>query len=215
MRRVFLLVANCLVLFLVMSCPVAGQSATTFRFEDPKATSVELVGEFNNWKSAPMQRDDAGVWTCAVALPAGTYGYKFLVNGENWTFDPANPARKTVEGSENSAVTLAGGAGSSVEQPRPGEWIFSYADPAAQSVFVVGSFNDWNTGANPLSKNDAGVWTATVPMPPGEMTYKFIVDGQWKTDPANPRLVEDGEGGSNSAVTVEWLQQTNDTPATP
>ena len=136
-----------------------------------------------------------------------------LADRDGWEFDPANPARKTVAGSENSVVTVEAGPAPSAGQASPGKWIFSYADPAAESVYVAGSFNGWNREANPMSKNEAGVWTATVPMPPGEMTYKFIVDGEWRTDPANPRIVEDGEGGNNSAVMVEWLEPAGGTPA--
>lgn len=186
-------------LFLAMPSMAIEQ---TFRFEDAAASKVEIAGEFNEWKAAEMQRDSSGVWTLTLDIPAGTYGYKFLVNGEVWTFDPANSARKTVEGNENSSVTVGDDSAASA-QSSPKQWTFSYSDPSAQAVFVAGSFNGWSTTAHPLSKNDAGVWTATVSLPPGETTYKFIVDGEWRIDPANSQVVEDGLGGSNSAITVE------------
>lgn len=90
---------------------------TVFRLENPGATSVELAGEFNGWKPAPMERISGGVWTTSVDLAPGTYAYKFLVDGEVWVFDPANDARKTVEDNENSAVTVGAGADST---PAPG-----------------------------------------------------------------------------------------------
>lgn len=181
-----------------------------------------------------MRRDASGVWTLTLNLSPGTYGYKFLVNGEVWNFDPANPARTTVAGIENSSVSVDEGGAAPADQASqsapastsgsapsgapvasaPGQWTFSYTAPEAQAVFVSGSFNGWNTDANPLSKNDAGVWTTTVSLPSGQTTYKFIVDGEWKTDPANPNLVEDGNGGSNSAITIENSQAPEDAPAT-
>src|SRR6266705_274433 len=36
----------------------------------------------------------------------GTYGYKFLVDGRDWVFDPKNPGRKTVDGVENSSLDV-------------------------------------------------------------------------------------------------------------
>lgn len=214
-------------LLLALPCTAAER---TFRYEDAAATKVEIVGDFNKWEAAPMTRDASGVWTMTLNLSPGTYGYKYLVNGEVWTLDPANPARTTVAGIENSAVTVDEGGAAPADQTSqssttnsvgsapsatpapsaPGTWTFSYTAPEAQAVYVAGSFNGWNTQANPMSKSDAGVWTAIVSVPPGQTTYKFIVDGEWKTDPANPTLVEDGNGGSNSAISAGDSQAPKD-----
>jgi hypothetical protein len=40
------------------------------------------------------------MWTIKVSIPPGTYGYKFLVDENDWVFDPNNPGRKTVDGRE-------------------------------------------------------------------------------------------------------------------
>jgi 1,4-alpha-glucan branching enzyme len=77
-----------------------------FRYKAPDATSVELMGEWNGWKGIPMTKGEDGVWTAKVTLSAGTYGYKFLVDGKDWVFDPDNPNKKTVDGVENSAVEI-------------------------------------------------------------------------------------------------------------
>jgi 1,4-alpha-glucan branching enzyme len=43
---------------------------------------------------------------------------------------------------------------------------------------VVGNFNDWE--ATPLSdENGDGIWTASIPLPPGRYEYAFVVDGRW------------------------------------
>ncbi len=186
----------------------ARDESVSFRFEDAGAKSVALAGEFNNWKPDAMERDSQGAWTKTLELVPGTYGYKFIVDGKIWLNDPVNPARKTVGGLNNSAVVV--GDGVFRESTGPKEWTFTYTDGGAREVFVAGSFNGWNTTANPLRKNEGGVWTTTVQLPPGETSYKFIVDGQWRTDPGNPKLVPDGRGGSNSAVTIESLKVLND-----
>ncbi len=48
----------------------------------------------------------AGAWSLTIPLAPGSYGYKFLVNGSNWLFDPENPNRKTVNGVDNSAIEI-------------------------------------------------------------------------------------------------------------
>ena len=96
-----------------------------FRFKKPDAQSVGLAGEFNGWKAQPMSKGGDGTWTVAVSLPPGTYGYKFLVNGTDWIFDPENQDRKKVDGIENSAIEVTDGNSASptpgsIATPKPG-----------------------------------------------------------------------------------------------
>ena len=59
-------------------------------------------------------------------------------------------------------------------------------DGAAQSVQLVGEW-DWNT---PLEMNlSNGVWTVDVELTEGLYCYKFVVDGAYIFDPANPERV--------------------------
>jgi 1,4-alpha-glucan branching enzyme len=52
-------------------------------FRAPEATSVQLVGDFAHWQSKPVNlvKQANGVWKTSVALAAGTYHYRFLVDG--------------------------------------------------------------------------------------------------------------------------------------
>ena len=77
-----------------------------FRYKAPDAKTVELMGEWNGWKSIPMTKNSDGVWTTKVTLSPGTYAYKFLVDGKDWFFDPDNSNKKTVGDIENSAVEI-------------------------------------------------------------------------------------------------------------
>ncbi len=80
---------------------------------------------------------------------------------------------------------------------------FVYVDRGAESVVLVGDFNDWNAGATPLRRTGDGVWTALVPLSPGRYRYAFMVDGtRWTPDPAAPRAGGDDFGTPNSVVTV-------------
>lgn len=62
----------------------------------------------------------------------------------------------------------------------------------ARDVRVAGSFNDWSVQANRLVRR-GNAWVADVEVPPGKVSYKFIVDDQWITDPANARTEGDGQ----------------------
>ena len=61
---------------------------------------------------------------------------------------------------------------------------FKYHAPYAETVFVAGSFNGWNSGANPMKRDKEGVWSAIVDLFPGTYEYRFVVDDMWKDDPA-------------------------------
>ena len=76
--------------------------------------------------------------------------------------------------------------------------------PGAQSVHVVGSFNDWRPGSIALEDVDQdGVWRATVVLPTGAYEYMFVVDGErWVPDHLAERLVADEFGRENSIVIV-------------
>lgn len=82
-------------------------------------------------------------------------------------------------------------------------WKFTFQSSTATSVSLAGTFNDWNTGADPLEKGEGGVWTVVKPLAPGTYQYKFVVNGtDWKEDPQNPNSTDDGYGGKNSTLVV-------------
>lgn len=75
------------------------------------------------------------------------------------------------------------------------------AYPNAKEVYVTGTFNNWSATDNKLEHKN-NIWSATVTTEPGEVMYKFIVDGQYILDPANPRTKKDN-GFDNSLIIVE------------
>jgi hypothetical protein len=178
-----------------------GPAPTHFAYKAPDATKVEVAGEFNGWKPAAMTKGADGTWTADIAVPAGAYGYKFIVNGTDWELDPANPNKKTVDGIDNSALTVGGPAPAAAAAGGNGV-VFTYSNATAGAVFVAGQFNGWNTSATPMSKGADGTWTATVPLSPGSYQYKLFVDGAWMLDPGNPEQADDGTGNKNSVKVV-------------
>ncbi len=67
----------------------------------------------------------------------------------------------------------------------------------AKHVRVAGSFNGWSDRDRPLVRR-GGVWQGEIAVEAGKLTYKFIVDGRWLTDPGNPQT----EGSSETANSV-------------
>ena len=63
--------------------------------------------------------------------------------------------------------------------------LFSYKDKNASSVFLVGSMNEWNTSASPMTKKSDGIWEIILNLEAGKYTYKFLVDNDWYNDPDN------------------------------
>jgi len=100
----FTILSCCVAIFLMRGRAFADDHE--FKYKAADAKSVELMGEWNGWKSIQMTKGDDGVWKAKVTLSTGTYGYKFLVDGKDWVFDPDNSAKKTVDGIENSAVEI-------------------------------------------------------------------------------------------------------------
>jgi 1,4-alpha-glucan branching enzyme len=68
---------------------------------------VLVAGSFNHWVPEPMQWNEAqGVWEKKMALGAGKWAYKFVVDGE-WIMDPAcETYEKTEYGAVNSVIEV-------------------------------------------------------------------------------------------------------------
>ena len=75
----------------------------------PRAKSVQIAGDFNNWQPerTPMQKvSDNGVWQTEMNLPAGRYRYRLVVDGQ-WQQDPYNElTEKNPFGGFNSVIEI-------------------------------------------------------------------------------------------------------------
>jgi len=75
----------------------------------PRAQSVQIAGDFNNWQPDrnPMERvGESGVWQTKIRLPQGKYRYRLVVDGQ-WQQDPYNEqVELNPYGEYNSIVEL-------------------------------------------------------------------------------------------------------------
>lgn len=79
---------------------------------------------------------------------------------------------------------------------------FQLATAHAKSVGLAGSFNEWDAQRTPLKKGKDGVWKIKVSLPSGRHEYRFVVDGQWLSDPNAKESAPTPHGGSNSVIVV-------------
>lgn len=80
--------------------------------------------------------------------------------------------------------------------------VISIKAPAARSVQIAGEFNNWVPEELLPPLKEGGVWRKLYHLERGIYRYKFIVDGEWMTDPENPRFETNPYGGSDSVLEV-------------
>lgn len=146
------------------------------------AHQVIVTGSFNNWNEKELKMlPIKGSWLISLYLREGTHAYKFIVD-KVWITDPENKLRRPDgAGNFNSVI----GIGDSVVFRLKGF-------PDAKNVILTGNFNAWNTGELFMEKVLDG-WQLYYVLGPGNYEYKFIVDGKWMIDPANPNTTGSGE----------------------
>jgi len=83
------------------------------------------------------------------------------------------------------------------------EVIFSARFEAAKRVLIAGDFNNWMPESTPMVKNTTpGKWTMSLPLRPGRYRYRFMVDGEWVTDPNNKYVEANQFGELNNIIEV-------------
>jgi hypothetical protein len=130
--------------------------------------------------------------------------YRLVINGL-WTTDPYNSLtrRDLVSGLTLSVVRMP---------PRPVKLdplkglpeglTFTFNGPPGEIVTVAGSFNGWDPFMYELKESPEGVYTLTLPLPPGTYQYVFFCQGKRFVDINNPRRSYSVEGKAASEITV-------------
>ncbi len=72
----------------------------------------------------------------------------------------------------------------------------------AESVFLVGDFNDWDESATPMPRLKNGKFKITLELEPNrEYQFRYLVNGnQWHNDWDADRYVANPFSGDNSVV---------------
>ncbi|HSN43170.1 MAG TPA: alpha-amylase family glycosyl hydrolase, partial [Propionibacteriaceae bacterium] len=174
-----------------------------FRVWAPHASSVAVLGEFNDWHQDAdlMERDDAGYWYAFVPGAAVGQKYKFwLTNGDD-SFARRDPYASEVTNSVGDSIIYDHGA-------------FDWEDtehhcPPFHELVIyelhVGSFNKDDGSVGTLYDvidrfqhiQDLGANAIQI-MPVAE----FAGDVSWGYNPADPFAVESAYGGPDALKTL-------------
>lgn len=154
------------------------------------AKRVILSGSFNGWKADELiMTKTSNGWELPYTLGAGNYQYKFVVDGK-WVTDSASQINSSSSG--NSYLLI---------DPNYIFRLKGFKD--AKNVFLAGDFNNWDPKAYAMKK-EGDEWVFPVHLFVGKHLYKFVVDGKWINDPANP-LWEQNEYGTGNSIL--WIEQ--------
>jgi 1,4-alpha-glucan branching enzyme len=126
-------------------------------------------------------------WAAQVKLGPGKYWYKFVVDG-NWITDPDNLVKENDGRGNTNSVFF-----------RPNTIFRLRGYSNAKRVYLAGSFNNWRTRDLQLQKTLNG-WELPLYLAQGTHTYRFIVDGEWITDPDNKNRLPNEFNDFNSVI---------------
>jgi 1,4-alpha-glucan branching enzyme len=156
-----------------------------------RAEKVVLTGSFNKWdeNELVMERDSAG-WVLDYVTGPGNWEYKFIADGE-WMPDPENPYTTGSGDYVNSLISV-----------NPNHIFRLPGFSEAENVMVTGTFSNWSMDDYRMIKS-GGEWILPLHLKKGKTLYKFIVDGEWMTDPGNENWEDNQYGTGNSVLWIE------------
>ncbi|KAA8495261.1 Protein PTST, chloroplastic [Porphyridium purpureum] len=170
-----------------------GVFEASFCWDKTSAREVLLTGSFDGWqgkhKMSPgvgaQSAQGASVHSLKLPLPPGRYEVKFIVDG-NWFIDVTLPY--TSGFNQNNLIAV----GKIFHE-------FRWDKTKASTVQLVGSFTEWKPV--PMRQNaDDGAWTLGMGLPPGELSYKFVVDQSNRWYDVDVDAEPDGYGSKNNVV---------------
>jgi len=155
---------------------------------------------------SPGVYTDSGIQFHVYQIPLNLreLEYRLVVNGL-WTVDPFNSQsrRDPVSGLTMSVLSLPYRR----VPPNPLSGLpeglnFSFRGPPGEIVTVAGNFNGWDPFMYQLREYPEGVYSITIPLPPGTYQYVFFHRGQRYVDPYNPRRIYSRDGNAASEIVV-------------
>jgi len=154
----------------------------------------------------PSPYRDSGIQFYVHTVPADVRDleYRLIINGL-WTVDPVNP--------QNKRDPVTGLTLSVLKMPQrqikhsplnglPEGLSFSFKGPPGETVTVAGTFNNWDPFMYELREYPAGIYSITIPLPPGTYQYVFYHRGERYEDPYNPQRVYSKDGKIASEIVI-------------
>jgi len=74
----------------------------------------------------------------------------------------------------------------------------------ADTIYLVGDFNEWNPSSHPLEHGHDGIWTLTLDLEPGRCyQFRYLRDGEWTNDSQADGFVGNLHGSDNSLLVTD------------
>jgi hypothetical protein len=161
---------------------------------------------FKPGQTIPDPYKDSGILFYVFEVPEDLLEveYRLVINGL-WTTDPLNSLSKKdpVTGLIFSTVPVPPRAiKPNPLKGLPGGLTFTFNAPAGETVTIAGDFNSWDPFMYELKEYPAGVYSITIPLPPGTHQYVFFHRGKRYTDPNNPKRIYAKNGSAASLIDV-------------
>ena len=157
----------------------------------PKKTTTKVTKGTKCAKCAPKA-------TAKATAPKASKCAKTTAQTATKTTEKTAPAKKTA--AKTVAKTTVKKAAPKASKKALEEVVFNVYSPDSKSVEVAGEFNNWTPAK--MKKGEQGVRSVKLKLAAGTYQYKFVFDGSWEIDQANPNRVPDGQGGENSVKNV-------------
>ncbi|MDD5618105.1 MAG: AAA family ATPase [Candidatus Omnitrophica bacterium] len=116
-----------------------------------------------------------------------------IISGESTSVHPATMERVSEKFNKVASKKIKEFSGAT----------FSMEAPNANSVFIVGDFNNWLLDEKSKLEKINGVWIKRMPLSKGVHQYRFVVDGKWLEDPHNPETILNPYGERNSVINIK------------
>ncbi len=158
-------------------------------------------------KMHPYKINDNDVFFLIMDIPPETdvIRYRIVVDGL-WMADPL---------SETMTIGFSGIDVSVLELPKTEDPVlqspefmgngyvrFLFRGPPDGQIYLSGSFNNWDPFMYRMTETEPGRYTITLKLPAGTHRYYYLIKGERKTDPLNPKAVVSIEGFAYSVVSL-------------
>jgi hypothetical protein len=168
---------------------------------------IENVDPFTDNTNTPRQfYHDSGIMFTVYAPPPGVniLEYRLIADGL-WIADPLNTESRldTASGTRNSLVRLDPvPATQPANEAGDGRVRFRYQTEPGDTVYLAGSFNNWDPFMYEMSEETPGNYTLALGLPAGTYHYVFFQRGTFRHDLANPERVYLLDGRTASTIIV-------------
>ena len=106
---------------------------------------------------------------------------------------------------QESAIAAEGGSRSTAPAVTPDGVVFTIEAAGAAQVQLAGDFNDWTPDGSEMEPVGR-LWKKLLKLAPGRYRYRYVIDGQWRTDPGNAAVEASPFGGNDSVLTLDEPQ---------